>query len=471
MKRMLCALLLVSIMATVIAGCTQEGNTDAETTVVSGSESEAATTATAAERAVNLYGDLDYDGATFTFATITPGTDFHYDDTSEVYYDTDNGDYIVSAIYTRNLKTDELLNVDIQAAYLGGAENIKKKIAQNVLANDYEYDAVLNYLSSFTEAMASGYYLNLLNIDTVDVNDECWDKNIISTYTLNNNRLYTISGSLNYFDDLSIVMLMVNTDILKDIYGSDLYQTVRDGDWTYDKFIQIAALATKDVDGNSEIDYHDQVGVVGDTALLSKFVFCMGYTITETDTDGSNILRDVSDDLVSAVNKITTPIFSTNTFIVDNTYNWYNDTLMNGRVLFYPLLGTTLRNFRALDNDYDVIPMPKYDENINSYYAYADHNMITTISIPITVADSEYAGAVLSVMSLYSHDTLIPAVLEKSLEQKWVRDDESVEMLQTYIFPNKIYQIASQNYLCKKHVQYLSRNPDVQGCYIFSFQI
>lgn len=120
-------------------------------------------------------------------------------------------------------------------------------IATAMLAGDKLADLVQFDVADLFQAIGSGYVRPLNTIKGIDVNDERW----IEGYT-----------KLGYYNGAPYGLyfwrppelrgaLLFNKTLLKD-YGinEDLYQLVRDGNWTFDKFRELAIACTRDTDGD-----------------------------------------------------------------------------------------------------------------------------------------------------------------------------------------------------------------------------
>ena len=101
----------------------------------------------------------------------------------------------------------------------------------------------------------------------------------------------------------------------------------------------------------------------------------------------------------------------------------------NGRALFYLTPLSLATTFRETLVDYGILPLPKYDENQDSYYSYVHTNNSSTSCVPITNSDLDLAGRLLEDMAYKSYTTVRPAFYDVALKVKYSRDDESAEML------------------------------------------
>lgn len=91
--------------------------------------------------------------------------------------------------------------------------------------------------------------------------------------------------------------------------------------------------------------------------------------------------------------------------------------------------------FRAMETDFGILPMPKFDKEQKEYFSIVSTGSANTISIPVT-ADAERSGAVIEALSAESHYILTPAFYDTVLKTKAARDDDSADMLDI-IFANR----------------------------------
>lgn len=85
--------------------------------------------------------------------------------------------------------------------------------------------------------------------------------------------------------------------------------------------------------------------------------------------------------------------------------------------------------------DFAIIPMPKYDENQKEYMTPI-LQYVHTMYVTVANQKTDVIGATLENMAAEYYKTLRPAYYEAVLENKRVRDDESIEMLEI-IFKNR----------------------------------
>ena len=89
---------------------------------------------------------------------------------------------------------------------------------------------------------------------------------------------------------------------------------------------------------------------------------------------------------------------------------------------------STTQQLREADFTFSVLPNPKYDESQSRYYSRKSWPSCG-ISIPVTAPDPEMAGALADALNYLSRDIVWPVYRRLVLEQKNLRNEESIEML------------------------------------------
>ena len=91
-----------------------------------------------------------------------------------------------------------------------------------------------------------------------------------------------------------------------------------------------------------------------------------------------------------------------------------------------------------METDFGIMPMPKYDENQGQYYSYLSDNWSEFLMVPSTVKNPDMVGNVLNAMGYYSQQILYPEVVNRTVMDKTIRDDNAADMLDI-IFRNTLF--------------------------------
>ena len=96
---------------------------------------------------------------------------------------------------------------------------------------------------------------------------------------------------------------------------------------------------------------------------------------------------------------------------------------------FIELENSVMRN---TDQEYGVIPMPKFDENQEDYRTLL-HDQFSVVAIPTTVKDErlDMVSAVIEAMASASYKIVKPVYYEETLRTKIAQDPQSAAMMDT----------------------------------------
>ena len=387
-------------------------------------------------------GTQDFGGETFRVVSRDAGGAFYGtagEQENELYFAEETGDVLYDAIYRRNVITEELLNIEIEPVWSGSlTEDVTKVIEKNVMAGDDFADAIIHRLDFTMNIAAEGYLVNFYDIPTVNLSNNWWDQTIISNFTMFGDKLYALCGDIVFYDDYAVQAIFGNTRIMSELDMEIPYQAVRDGTWTFDMFSKMALEAEADLNGDGKIEREtDRVGYINHSDAVLHTVYAFGERLSKTEEDGTITVNYGNDDIIAAVDTISAFIAA----LSDPVGDGCPALVRAGNVLFFPEMIGGLSGMREMQDDYCVLPLPKADESQKTYTAYVSNGWTTCYSIPMTAPNTSRIGTVLEVMSAVSADTVTPALYDIMLNEKFVRDAESQEML-SYVWASKAYDLA-----------------------------
>jgi len=444
MKQHSIALLALLLCASSLASCG-----DTEAAVTNQTEATSTVTETAApdeptnEDIVRAQiGAQDFGGYTFRVASRNSGGDFYRNtgsDVNELFYEKETGDTMNDAIYHRNRKTEELLNIKIEPVWISDSPSEVVTVSeQNILAGDNFADAIIHRLDYGMNTAAKGMLYNFIDIPTMHLDNPWWDQTITANFTMFGDQLYTLCGDIVFFDDYAVQAIFGNTRLMAENDIEIPYQDVRDVPRTFDKFIETAKLGSVDLNGDGKIEREvDQIGYGNHEGAVLHMIYCFDERMSMTQEDGTIVVNYGGEQIINAVTKISDFLNSCTDAIGDSCPDIFNE----GRMMFFMEMIGGIGGMRDMQDDYCVLPMPKGDESMDSYRAYVSNGWTTCYTVPTTAEDVERIGTILEAMSAISADTVTPALYDIMLEQKYVRDAESQEML-SYIWASKAYDLA-----------------------------
>lgn len=354
------------------------------------------------------------------------------------YYDDPTGvDLIVSEQewQSRREEVEQLYNCKIKVI------PVPKNLSSQILAGEKVADIVQFDLADLYNAIGAGYLRPLDSIEGLDMSDDRWSYcdtyNKLATYK---DRPYALSYAVPYEVRGGIVY---NKTLLNKLgITEDIPQLVRDGQWTFDKFLELCQRATVDANGDGQPESYGVMSQSGDK-YCSDFINANGGRMAVLDENGK-VVENFSDQKV--VNGLA---FATD---LANTYNvayipdsWrtkasflaggytqsdFVNEFVNGKAAFYMCETWVMNQLikpASSGMEYGFVPMPKGPDADD--YSCDGHYML---GFGVTVNNQDLDKAVVVINALaeraagYEGNDWIDAALEVQFFQDG--DTDSVEM-------------------------------------------
>lgn len=438
-KSILLALLIATLTIPLFSGCAaQDDNISTDTPKTEIAEAPEIQEDT-------LYSDLpEGDLGEYTFRVLNNQSNFAY---TLFAPEELTGDAVDDAIYNRNRKVEEKLNIniiEISETY----SNITSFIKKSVNADDDLYDIFFNEAYLVSPLALSNILVEVNDIPNLNLSKPWWDKGSIEAYTVKNH-LYFINGELHLMNQESVLPVMFNKDIVQDNGLENIYDLVKSGKWTLDKFNDMMKTVSKDLDGDGIITGYDQLGATTHDGMFTGFFAAQGENIIKKDEEGMPYLVETDSRFYAVYDKLID--IMTNKEIVarqsvtsnitndDGANSWHN-IFISGRSLFYLEYLGSAKKLRAMEQNFGIVPFPKFDET-QDYVAYVG-SLCAVLAVPITNRDLNRTGIILENICAESYRTVRPAYYDIVLYGKTIRDDESAEMLDL-IFDRRSYEIGA----------------------------
>lgn len=440
MKKILSAILLITLLSSIFIACGDSSSGDIETEATTTSLSDETT---AIEQIVET-GDrpdielTDYEGAEFKI--LYPQWSLYND-----YYFAEeaNGEAMNDAIYERTAKIEEDLNINIVPYTVGYIETILTELRKTVLAGLDEYDLALTHCATdMTAYISDSLVLNWNDIPNIDMYKSYWNSSLKDTVESSG----MLPFAANDFILPDVNTIFFNKNILSDLNLDDPYELVNGGKWTWDKLIEMSANASSDLNGDGVFDDNDQYGFVGEMGwqFASITTGCDQYLIEIE--DGTPVLAVNTARMVSIIEKIHSMLNNGNIAFTWNYSSAYDPNnngtppvdFNEGKALYYLVPLSLASRFRSMDVEFGILPMPKLNEAQENYISL---NWAGFMCVPLTAGDVEFTGKVVELLGYYNSTIVKPAFYDILLGQKISRDEESMQMLDI-VFNNAVYDLG-----------------------------
>lgn len=429
-------LALLIALSCVLVGCSEgtessESNPSSESSATGSEAAEAETELTKDD----LPDDLDFGGETITIH-IRNGDNGNPEGNCvmEMTVEDINGELLNDAIYNRNLAVNERLNVEINPYVSYDWTRYGDSLAEiraSINANEDTYDIIAGWgRGNVTSLALEGCFLPLDDVPYIDTEKPWWNQALVNATPLGG-KTFFLTGEANVLTSLgSAFCVFVNEKIETDYQIGSLTKYVDEGTWTIDKMSEIAEMVQDDLNGNGKMDKDDRFGLVLVNYLAADaFYTSLDMHQVEIDKDGSMTYAPDGERLNTAVEKVT-------------NLHWYNpgvlgwlpDTnrqiFLEGRALMScEFMEAAREQFRDMEDSYYIIPMPKYDEAQDQYYAYCYNNM-TLLSVPVTNQQTDAAFATMEALSSESYFNVTPVFFDDCMQNKYARSETTSRMLE-----------------------------------------
>lgn len=412
----------------IITACSgKKQNTGGAADAMSG-ESEAEN-AVAETSVFDILPKSDFQGETFT-VYVPPNPDSPVD--KGTFVEELTGEIFNDTVYNRNLKIENQYDVKINAVYGASWDSTSGDLKKDVTAGALRADVYFTHVISGVASMASDGLLREWNaVPYLDFGKPWWNQTIIKNLNIANTTFY-IAGSMSIQEPL---VLLFNKTMRENLMLEDPYQLVRDGKWTIAKLSELAVAASRDLNGDGVFDKdNDQFGLEYGIQWQSPSLMyacdeisvtldAEGYPNVELDNQKKINAYEMIYDLLWGGEKTYCYVGNTT-----QTANVPHIGIESNRVLFCQWNLFSCEKLRAVEVEYGILPLPKYDE---AQEKYVSNSWTGMYGLPVNISEEKLGliGTVMEAMSALGYSEVIPVYYDVLLKEKVSRDEDSREML------------------------------------------
>ncbi len=420
--------ILAAIMAAAaLAGCGESSGAPAEGNSAGDGQLD---TAAAVETTEKLYADNlpeteDLGGYTVRFLSSDKNS-------FEVFEDA--ADIVDVEVYKRSMMVEDRFNVKIEYTLDDGWGTVGETLKNSVLAGSDDTDIFGAYGYWCIGYATAGYMSNLANLPNLELDQPWWGKLFIDAMSYKGLK-YWVTGDIALPYTSGMYCTIVNMNKFASRFQDDnIYQIVRDGQWTMDKMWTYVDGAYEDLNGDGQSNRGDFFGFSYSTEdPIDGLAMAAGVNFTAFDADGvPQIVITKEQTAITFGEKLTRLCTSPSSYLAasDGAYEFVR-AFGEGNVL---MAVSRLYNIelllRDMADDFSIITPPKLDETQPTYRTTL-HDGTTLMGIPKTVSEQGMTAAtyVLEAMAADGSRNLTPVYLDVAMKSKYSRDAESAEMI------------------------------------------
>ncbi len=374
------------------------------------------------------WGSLpDYDGGGEDFRISTRA---HYGSMEVVVDDETSENIVDQALVLRNAKVEDRYSVFIQRQDNDGAQyaHLNQVLTDCTMQAD-RFDLAMTYVYESAPLITNGFVLNWNNLRYTHLDESHWIQGMNNRFSVRD-AIYTAISKMCISTVGQTVAMYYNRDLgdqwKGEEFSEDLITTILDGGWTYDELMKIV----------NEYNFDDATGDGrtpddGFGYYMSRDWFIDTWhaawqipMIENTVEDG---LKDVywSEKLTTYVDRMHTMYYQT-PGIYYGTQGDARTAFSTRKALFVADdLNASINYYNNyVEDNFTIIPQPKFDENQENYYSAMFDNY-SVMSIPIT-ANADVVSLLVEALSISSEMHVYPAYKHDALQGQATSDVDSM---------------------------------------------
>ncbi|MBQ3862294.1 MAG: hypothetical protein II779_17370 [Clostridia bacterium] len=431
-KRLIALLLALSLLACAFAGCAENAPDEGETASAAANDNPADAPAPEVPEETELTDGLpDTDMGGFEFNILHHSQEWLAWAYNVLEAEELTGEALNDAIFKRAETLENRFNAKIVTETRDQVN--PDLVTQLATSGDSSYDLCMMYDLRITGAIKS--LADMKQLPYISLGEQWWNPYASSIFLMGGVQ-YAASGNFS----LSVLSraggYAFNTEMVSRYSLTSPYEYVKNNEWTVDNMMAMADAVNLDINGDSQTTGEDQFGVESSVKEhFLRMIFGSGIPLITQDADGFPVFGLPEDEL--AITKMQHIIdvsshggwYPSTNQNIDSTDPMTAGTFKNGRCLFVTSNPNSLSSMRDYDFDFGFIPVPKYDEQQEVYYAPSFGAELSVLPMSYDASQSDYIGMLLEAMAFYTQQNIVPEYIETLVKTKYARDAESAEML------------------------------------------
>ncbi len=443
------ATFLLAVISTLpLFSCSSESeqNPQSQVTSAQNTTETVAETETADIAIPNLPSDISFDGHVFTFL-ITGNTENNWQK-NDFSAEAETGEAFHDARYQRNRAIEERFNITIKTEEQFGGTKGKgtgfTTIQKCVMSNDTTYDAGMIAGYDCANLAYTGMLYDLNSMPYINLTQRWWDQRVNEDLMIGGKVFYT-TGDISTADNDATGAILFNKKIVQEHDMASPYALVREGKWTIDAMTKMSADISADLNGDGKYDDNDRYGAIIWDDTMMGIINASGEKCCTVKPDGTLALTLYNERVLKMFESFRDAYYDPSVSYAYQRVSYDITTpvnmFANDQALFFMQLLDLVTYFRDMKTDFGILPLPKLDENQDRYYSTIGSWHSVFLCAPAVQENADRTGIILEALAAESYNTVTPAYYEKTLVGKYIRDDESKDMVDI-ILSSHVYDLG-----------------------------
>lgn len=434
--------LVFLISACFVTGCRTNtpGQNTKDTASPDSGALEAETNSPAAEKPSRYEAaylpEADYGG--YEFCMVSPPNGTWNLLSLEADVEEETGDILYDAIYKRNRLIEQKYNIVFKAIVLNTYDECLGRFQRSSQSGSDDFDLCMMIPQQAWPQALAGNVVPTSRLPYLDISQPWYIHAVNDQVSIGGKHFFAYSDECLNLLEISYCVLF-NKKLVADLGLGNMYNLVDEHKWTMDVFFGYAKSATADLDGDGVMADIDRYGILGMSATVYPPLWqAAGINIIGKNADDYHVFAGDDPKVYDVLGKIYENLCAGDKIYFDGYFDKSSafgtkDSLQvaqnqfaAGHGLFYLDAISLVPLLRAMETDFGILPMPKYDEAQAEYYT-SSKGWINCVSVSAT--DLGRTSAIMEALAAESKNYTVPAYIEVALRTKYSRDDESQKML------------------------------------------
>ena len=441
-QKLIISVLILAISVNFFAGCgpnTPAQNTKDTVSPDSGAL-EAETNPAAKEKPSHYEADYlpeaNYGG--YEFRMISPPNGTWNLISLEADVEEETGDILYDAIYKRNRLIEQKYNIIFKGIVLNSYDACLSRFQKSSQSGSDDFDLCMMIPQQAWPQALAGNVVPTNRLPYLDISQPWYIRAVNDQVSIGGKHFFAYSDECLNLLEISYCILF-NKKLVADLGLDNMYNLVNENKWTMDAFFGYAKAATADLNGDGVMTDTDRYGILGMSATVYPPLWqAAGINIIGKNADDYHVFTGDDAKVYDVLGKIYENLCVGDKIYFDGYFDKSSafgskdglqvaqNQFAAGHGLFYSDAVSLIPLLRAMETDFGILPMPKYDEAQAEYYT-SSKGWINCVSVSAT--DLERTSAIMEALAVESKNYTVPAYIEIALRTKYSRDDESQQML------------------------------------------
>ena len=373
-------------------------------------------------------------------------------------------------IYERNRLVQDRFNLKVQPVITTVAATDQQthldEVSDALQTGRFKFDVVSMWIYQSGKLILGGNYLDWrMHTDdgvyvipyageSLDKGKEYWPSLMNDPATVFGCQYIAVSDMCltSYENAYSIVYNWDEVDNLKLAQKAgytDMYDIVRKGDWTLDMFKTFGSdyYVDNQSAGQKQVkDDADTYGILYAPATgVDAFIHAFGYNVIKNNGQEMPELWNVNLTMTTTIEDLRECLWGPGVYAVNSTSNPLEKMFAEGHGLFATMTLEALRTptMHAMEDDFGVLPYPKYNKAQKEYYT-GSNDHYNTLAVPLMINPNrlELVGVGIEALSAETSRSVEKKFYEKLLKAGSTRLLQDEEMLDK-IISGRMYDLVA----------------------------